>query len=231
MFLLAVDTSNLSGSVACLKDQKLLSEVHWVAKSSHSSILPLQVQEVLEKSQLKLSQIEAFAVTIGPGSFTGIRIGLAFVKGLAFSQNKKVVGVSSLLALVEGAKEEGVFCPLIDARREEVYGAVYEKKNGEHRLILEEEAASPLKFFEKVKKQIHSPLYFLGSGARRYEKEIQEIFKEQAIFLKESFDSISATAVGSLGFANLSQAEAGGVHLYPHYLRASEAERKLSLPI
>src|SRR5215467_14613571 len=106
MILLAIDTSGMSGSAAILEDQKILSETFWRAQASHSSELPSQVQKICRDTALSMSQVEAFAVTLGPGSFTGLRVGLAFVKGLAFSGRKPVAGISTLEALAFAVREE-----------------------------------------------------------------------------------------------------------------------------
>src|SRR3989442_13186250 len=99
MIILSIDTSGSSGSAAILKDGQILSETYWPVQSSHTTELPHQIQKVLELSHLKLPEVGGFDVTIGPGSFTGIRVGLAFVKGLALLHKKPVMGISSLLAL------------------------------------------------------------------------------------------------------------------------------------
>src|SRR5262245_35102397 len=111
MILLAIDTSGISGSAALLEDQKILSETSWRAQANHSSELPSQVQKIIREAGLSVPQVEAFAVTLGPGSFTGLRVGLAFVKGLAFSGQKPVAGISTLEALAFSVPEEIPLCP------------------------------------------------------------------------------------------------------------------------
>src|SRR5215471_7394953 len=111
MYLLALDTSGASGSIAVLQNDRVLSEVTWTGSASHTAELPIQMQKVLEASGLSLPTMEAFALTIGPGSFTGIRVGLSFVKGLALADLKPVMGVSTLRSLARGAAEEGTLCP------------------------------------------------------------------------------------------------------------------------
>ncbi|MFO1518487.1 MAG: tRNA (adenosine(37)-N6)-threonylcarbamoyltransferase complex dimerization subunit type 1 TsaB [bacterium] len=230
MFLLALDTSGPTGSVAVLKEGALLSEITWEAKSSHTSELPDQVQAVLKKAELDFGRVDGIAVTLGPGSFTGLRIGLAFVKGLAQAEKKPVIGVSTLWALARAVSGEGPIVPLLSAKRDEIYGAAFEPAPAGLSLLLEERAASPEAFLEDLKgciPTLKGPLRFLGSGARYYEKEIRSTFPE-AEFLPVSYDAVQARRVGEIGFEGFKAGRfsRGGVDLVPQYLRASEAELK-----
>jgi tRNA threonylcarbamoyladenosine biosynthesis protein TsaB len=229
MILLALDTSGISGSAAILEDQDVLSETSWRAQASHSSELPQRVQKICREADLSIDQVEAFAVTIGPGSFTGLRVGLAFVKGLAFSRQKPVAGVSSLQALAVSADRDGAICPLLDARRDEIYGALFERKKEVLIPLLNGRAQDPQSFLKEVKgvlEKISKPIVFLGSGAHRYHEQIREIIGFNQLILDEKFDSILPSAVGRLGFRLIQQGlfSKGGVDLMPDYLRASEAE-------
>ena len=138
MLILALDTSGPTGSAAILDEENVLSETNWIASSSHTTELPSRVEKILKECGLKISQIEAYGVTIGPGSFTGIRVGLAFVKGLALAGQKPVMGISTLRSLALTVPEDGFISPWLDARREEVYGALFERKKDELKMIVEE---------------------------------------------------------------------------------------------
>lgn len=231
MFLLALDTSGASGSVAVLENDRILSEVSWTGSASHTVELPNQMQKVLEASGLSLSKMEAFALTIGPGSFTGIRVGLSFVKGLALAGLKPVMGVSTLRSLSRGVAEEGFLCPWIDARREEIYGALFEKRGGKIHPILGERATPPEPFLEEIitKRKPSSRLHFLGSGAQKYKEKILNKIDANHLFLNGKYDSIRAGSVGLEGYELFlnGKVSKGGIDLHPQYLRASEAELKI----
>jgi len=130
MKILAIDTSTVQGSVAILAGEKIFEE-NYLADSSHAETLLQVVEKVLSKARLKIKDIEGIAVGIGPGSFTGLRIGLATAKGIAFANQIPIVGISSLRAIAEhviasGAKQSSeLIVPVINAKRGEIYAAAY----------------------------------------------------------------------------------------------------------
>ncbi len=127
MRILAIDTSTLVGSVALVRDGELISEWSASVRASHGETLLPAVQRLLEAANTPLSEIDVFAVGIGPGSFTGVRIGVATVKGLALAESKPIVGITSLRVLARGlVGGGGLRVPVIDAHKGEVYCAAYE---------------------------------------------------------------------------------------------------------
>jgi tRNA threonylcarbamoyladenosine biosynthesis protein TsaB len=232
LYLLALDTTGITGSIALLNDDELLIERSWQADKSHTSELAEQTLQVCRATKIPLNKIDAFAVTVGPGSFTGIRIGLAFVKGLALSQKKPVVGVSSLKALARGVAEEGFLSPWIDARRGEIYGALFEKRVGSFLPILEERATTPEVFLKEIltrRGDPSQPLHFMGTGAESYREKILEIINSNTLFFINKNESIKASVVGKEGFQILKEGRfsKGGIDLEPRYLRVSEAELQI----
>lgn len=230
MLTLAFDTSQTTGSVALLEGQRLLACRSWKALASHSSAIAAQTQSVLEDFRLNADQIDLFAVSLGPGSFTGIRVGLSFVKGLALLHQKPVVGISTLSCLAnQMEKRESLICPMLDARRNEIYGALYHISPQTDVLpLLEERAQSPDLFLKEIKrssKQFPSVL-FLGSGARKYRLLIEEKLGLPSEFAAEQEDEIRAETVGRLALPRYRSGDysRGGIELVPNYLRASEAE-------
>lgn len=231
MFLLALDTSGPSGSVAVLRDEKILFEKNWMPANSLTVELPAKIEESLQETRLTLEQIEGFALTLGPGSFTGLRVGLGLVKGMAFSERKPVMGISSLEALAFPIHDFQGLVPMIDARRNEIYGAFFGYSRGEMETLLHERAEDPRDFLMEVKKKWHpqkEKLAFFGSGLRVYRERVEEIFSAEAVFLPEDFDKVRASSVGLLGLkacrkGNFSK---GAQDLLPRYLRASEPEIK-----
>jgi len=229
--LLALDTTGVSGSIAVLKDGRLLSEKSWRSDKSHTSELPHQALQICQAAKVALNEIEVFGLSIGPGSFTGIRIGLAFVKGLALGRQKTVVGVSSLMALALGVEEEGLISPWIDARRGEIYGALFQKRGEEMTPLMAERATTPKAFLEEMVQQMNpaSTPYFLGSGAQVYREKIHSIIGSNVLFLNDKNSYIRASIVGREAWKRFKSGggDLGGVALLPQYLRASEAETKL----
>jgi len=127
MRILAIDTSTLVGSMALVRDGELVSEWSASVRASHGETLLPAVQRLLSAASTSLHDIDAFAVGIGPGSFTGVRIGVATVKGLALAEGKPIVGVTSLRVLARGLSGgAGLRVPVVDAHKGEVYCAAYE---------------------------------------------------------------------------------------------------------
>ena len=130
MKILALDTGQKSCSVAILEDEKTLLEMCDNRGMTHSHTVLEMIRQLLQRSGLSLSEMEAFALTVGPGSFTGLRIGISAVKGLVFDSKQPILPVSSLEALAENVGYEGMILPVMDARAGRVFAAVFERKEG-----------------------------------------------------------------------------------------------------
>lgn len=223
MRLLAVDTSTLSCGVAVADGEGLLSESLFTSRQTHSRHLLGMVEETLSRSGLALSDLDGFAVTRGPGSFTGLRIGMSVVKGLAEVAGKPVAGISTLAALARGAVLAGKpTLAMLDARKGEVYAALYAPDGAE---LFSPEAVSP----EGLLERIHGEVLCIGTGAVAYAEAIKETLGERAVFAPE-YNTIRPSVVASLAFEAFQQgggAEAGA--LTPLYLRKSDAEIALEL--
>ena len=222
MKILAVDTATKSCSVAVIDGDSLLAESTTFNDQTHSRHLLNIIDTVMGKAGLKITQLDGFAVSIGPGSFTGLRIGISSIKGLAFSLNKPVVGVSSLEALAFQCRQNPyLICPLIDARKQEVYFCRFRYKKGE--LIKEgpERVASPA----EAVRGIREPCVFVGTGAKLYQELILTELGDLAHFVAESQHPIQASAVAWLSLPRFKRQETDDVHLLvPHYIRKSDAE-------
>ncbi len=227
MKVLSLDTSSNLGSLALLENENLLMEISWEEASSHTALLPIQFQEILKQTKTTLEDIDLFAVAKGPGSFTGIRIGMAFMKGLTLLNEKPVFGVSTLEAMANTVEGESWICPLIDARRSQIFGALYQQEEKQKVLQIEEQAEFPLLFLKKLKKLPlldEDSLIFLGSGAQKYEKEIQGEFGDSAKRISKKIPL--ASWVAHLAFQAVQQNVVfrASLDLLPHYLRSSAAE-------
>jgi tRNA threonylcarbamoyladenosine biosynthesis protein TsaB len=228
MKTLALDTSGPSESVALLKNGKVLGEIFHATTPSHSESLLPSIQSILEKCGLTLGDIDLFAVTVGPGSFTGLRIGISTVKAFAKLHQKPVAPVSTLLALAEPyLRGHKVILPCMDARLGEVYAAAYQlSENSQNILTLMEPRSMPLETFIELAKKFPQEKLLVGSASQVYPELHHRI---QALRIEDSNSrGVKATVVGRLGELLHAQGRAvQGEQLEAQYLRVSEAENRL----
>lgn len=167
MKLLAIDTSTDFLSLAIMDKDKMIGRLHREAARNHSRLLVPMIDRMLKKAKLGLKDIDGFCISIGPGSFTGLRIGVATVKGLAYSLKKRIIVVPTLDAIAENAKGfNGVIVPVLDARKNKVYAAIYKSDGAQIKRIskyLLVPAADLLKKIRKTKDKI----LFLGDGMQQ----------------------------------------------------------------
>lgn len=225
MLILALDTTTATGSVALLEEAKLLGEINTFSGTSHSVRLLRSVEELLRLHARSIKDIEAFAVAVGPGSFTGIRIGLSTIKALALASGRPVAPVSTLEALAFKLRDlpARLVCPLLDAKKGEIFAALFEFRRPRREELIPQGAYKPDEFFARLPG--HRVVSFIGNGA--------EVFKEKAIaYLKDKarFPSRSpfiGAEVGQLGYALLKSGRGQSGHeLEPLYFRRSQAEEK-----
>ena len=227
MRLLAVDTSTLSCGVAVLGEDGLVSEGLFSSKRTHSRHLLGMIEETLARAELTVMDLDGFAVTRGPGSFTGLRIGMSVIKGLAEVSEKPVVGVSSLACLAQGALLAGKpVLSMLDARKGEVYAALYapDGKGGVTEM-LSPEAIAP----EVLLARMEGDLLCVGTGAVAYASQIKAMLGVHAHFAPE-YDTIRPHVVASMALEAFKQGEEMTPEaLTPLYLRKSDAEIALAL--
>ncbi len=224
MKLLAVETSTLMGSVAVVDGDRLLCEVTLQVSETHSSQIMPVVEYVLGTAGLEVAQLDGFAVALGPGSFTGLRIGMATVKGLAVASSKPIVGVSTLEAMAwEFPHCPVLICPLIDARMKEVYGAFFRSKDGEP-ARQSEDTVLPV---SELLRDVREPTLLFGSGAQRYRAKIQELLGPLARFAGPEIEGARASRVGFLAHRRFVRGEVDNLDsLEPLYIRESLAVAK-----
>jgi tRNA threonylcarbamoyladenosine biosynthesis protein TsaB len=228
MNILAVDTATRSISVAVSKDEDLLAEVLSSGGQTHSSHLMGLVETTLAMARTDLAAIDGFAVTRGPGSFTGLRIGISTMKGLAEALRKPLVGVSCLktLAFQAGPCAQMV-CSMIDARRGELYFAVYHHAEGELIEVVPESVGPPSAVMEKAV----LPCLFIGNGAALYQTLLMQGLGPMASFAWTSQNMIRAAAVAQLSLLSFQNGQTDDVeHFGPLYLRPSDAQVKVKNP-
>lgn len=223
MKVLALETATVTGSIAILDDQTgLIGEVRTDVKIVHAERLMPSIEWLLDTSRIPIEEIDAFAVSIGPGSFTGLRIGLSTAKGFAYATGKPLVPVPTLDAFARTLPFcTHIICPLLDARKNEVYAALYKWEEGLLKKILPETAIHP----ETLVKEINGPVVFMGDGARKYRKLITDVLKDKAVFAPPSRMSPSASTIAEIAIEKIRQGiDTDPVSLTPLYIRKSEAE-------
>jgi tRNA threonylcarbamoyladenosine biosynthesis protein TsaB len=229
MKILAIETSTMLGGVALMDDSSgLIAEVRLNVKSTHSERLMTEIDHVLQQSGIKISDIDVFAVAIGPGSFTGLRIGLSTVKGFSYATGKPIVSVPTLEALAWNFPYcIYPVCTMLDARKKEVYTALFKwDKEGFLRLI-DEMSIKVDRLLEQMMPYIHGKVVFTGEGALLYRDTIIEVMGEKAIFAPPEKMIPSPANVASIGIRKATKEEfSEPVSLIPFYIRRSEAEIK-----
>jgi tRNA threonylcarbamoyladenosine biosynthesis protein TsaB len=227
MKILALDSSGLVASVAVVEDDNLLGEYTVNYKKTHSQTLLPMLDEVARMIELDLNTIDLIAVSAGPGSFTGLRIGSATAKGIGLALDKKIVAVPTVDALAYNLwGVEDVICPIMDARRQQVYTGLYTFENGHMTCILPQCAIS----IEEIVARINNhgkKVIFLGDGVPVFSEYISENLNVPYEFSPAHKNRQRAACVAVLGayLNELGQSEEAGEHK-PDYLRLSQAERE-----
>ena len=226
MLILAFETSAKAASVALLDDSKLLGESYQNTGLTHSQTLMVMAQDLLKQCGKTVADVTAVAVAEGPGSFTGVRIGVAAAKGLAWGGEIPCYGVSTLEAMAAhlGAWQ-GWVCPCMDARRNQVYNALFYVNQG----ILQRRSpdrAIALKGLAEELKNCEEPVFLVGDGAKLcYNTLLEEV--PNLVLPPEHRLHQRATGVALLAAEKIAAGEAGdGNALTPNYLRLSQAERE-----
>lgn len=221
MLILGIDTSTNVGSVAIYSDTKgTLGEISVNINKTHSENIMVMIDELFKLTNTTINDIDKIAVSIGPGSFTGIRIGVAVAKGLASATNCKIVGVNELDIIAgNSTSNECEICSIIDARKERGYYCTFKYENGILKQ-LEDYKVGELREFLETRKEIRT--VYLGDGAINYKNLISNIVGENGLFAPKSLNLPRASVVAELGIN-------GEDNLYtmePIYLSKSQAERE-----
>lgn len=227
MKILALDSSGLVASVAVVEDDNLLGEYTINYKKTHSQTLLPMLDQVASMIDLDMKTLDAIAVSAGPGSFTGLRIGSATAKGLGLALNKPIVSVPTVDGLAMNLWGiEGQICPLMDARRQQTYTGLYEFHQGKL-ITLQEQCCVKI---EEIVDQINrsgKPTTFIGDGANVFRPYIEEHLTVPYAFAPANNNKQRAASVAVLAMELLKEgkAESAADHK-PEYLRVSQAERE-----
>jgi tRNA threonylcarbamoyladenosine biosynthesis protein TsaB len=240
MIILGIDTATTAASAAIVEDERLVTEETGDGfqgrgngttphRGNHAEILLPLIDKLLETAGLRLTDLSALAVAIGPGSFTGLRIGLSTVKGLAYGSETPVVSVPTLAAVAARVNDgDGFICSFLDARKKEVYAALFYRRGKTLERVSDDVAATPENVVEAVRRLTRGePCHFIGDGARTYASTVKESFGESGrLTIGDNYPTV-ASAVAFLAEEKLLRQERDPVGpLVPLYLRPSEAELK-----
>jgi tRNA threonylcarbamoyladenosine biosynthesis protein TsaB len=224
--ILAFETSAKAASVALLQDGKLLGESYQNTGLTHSQTLMVMAQDMLNQCGLSVNDLDSVAVAAGPGSFTGVRIGVAAAKGLAWGGEKPCYGVSTLesMALALGAFQ-GTVCPVMDARRSQVYNALFAAENGALSRLREDRAIA----LEELAQELQTapqPIFLVGDGSELTYRTLKDrvpglvLPPEHRMHQRASGVALAAMAAAARG------ASGDAAALQPNYLRPTQAERE-----
>ena len=233
MNLLAIESSGQVASAAIIKDDSLIAEYTLNNGLTHSQTLLPMIEEIMKSSKLEKESLDAIAISKGPGSFTGLRIGSATAKGLGLALNIPLAEVSTLLGLAYNLREcsDRLVCPIIDSRRREVYGAIYsftwENDSYACHCVLPD-AAMTLEAFIEKQNEMGRPCVFTGDAVNAYGDYIKEKITCDYIFASGHNLLVNAASVAMAGADMYREGRLVNADDHsPEYLRLSQAEREL----
>ena len=222
MLMLAFESSAKPASVALLRDGGLIAQYSQYTSLTHSRTLLPMAEALLKNCDIGLGEIDLYAVAHGPGSFTGIRIGVSTVKGLAWASGKPCTGVSTLEAMAwNGVSRGGTICPVMDARRSQVYNALFEIKDGKPERLCDDRPISLQELAAEIR-SMSSPVFITGDGSA----VTAEFLSTAGIPFDLATDNLIWQNAWGVGMAALGREPGDADSLKPVYLRLSQAERE-----
>ena len=224
MLILALDSTAIVASVALCRDDKPIASFTVKNGNTHSETLLPMVEAVLKSANVSIADIDLFACSVGPGSFTGVRIGTATIKGLAFGQNKNCLGVSTLEALAQNLVPfDGIICPVMNARRGQVYNALFRYENGTLHRLCEDRALSVADLAAELA-EIGGPFALCGDGVTEFRRLAPN---SAPVCVSALLEDQSAISVAKVALRRANAGESGtDAELVPVYLRLPQAERE-----
>ena len=222
MLTLAFESSAKAASVALCEDGRLISQVIQCSGLTHSRTLLPMAEDLLKNAETEMKQIDCFAVAQGPGSFTGIRIGIATVKGLAWAADKPCIGVSTLAAMAwNGVAAGGLICAVMDARRSEVYNALFRIEDGRPVRLCPDRAISLSALTEELRERGEAP-FLVGDGTEL----ASAFFREQHLDHRVPPENVRWQNAWGVAMEAAGKKLCTSQELLPVYLRLSQAERE-----
>lgn len=224
MIVLSMDSSSLVTTVALLRDEHVLGEFTINFKREHSVILMEKVEELLKDCEVDINDVDGFVVSKGPGSFTGLRIGMATVKGLSMGSNKPYISISSLDALAYSLiNYDGLICPIMDALRDSVFTCIYKNVDEKLTKVIDYSALSLEELAAELKDK---DVIFVGDGVYKHKDYLKENLPK-AIFAPNHLNIIKASSLGELGMMQLKDGIHDDMNSAPVYLKKPQAVREL----
>lgn len=213
MKVLGIDTSTRTTAIGLIEDDEVLAEYNLRGRVSHSESVTDMIEEIFKKFEFSLDDIDLIAVGIGPGSFTGLRIGITIAKVLAFSLDKDLIGVSSLVA--NGMSDYGKVAAIVDARRGNVYGSIID--NDKDPEVLFEDSLLP---FERFKEELdkYDEVTLVGLDAEKFLEELPQA----KLSKNKGMKGTNIARLGLIEYKNKGPVDVFG--LVPNYLKLSQAE-------
>ncbi|SER74068.1 tRNA (adenosine(37)-N6)-threonylcarbamoyltransferase complex dimerization subunit type 1 TsaB [Lachnobacterium bovis] len=227
MKLLAIDSSGVVASVAVVDEDKVLAEYTINNKKTHSQTLLPMIDEIVKMLELDLEEIDAIAISEGPGSFTGLRIGSATAKGMGLALGKRIVEVPTVDALAWNVwPTSSLICPLMDARRQQTYTGLYKRKDNDIEVVKAQCVVKIEEIVEQIN-ELGQEVIFLGDGVKVFKEYIKENVKVPFMFAPVSINEQRASSVACLGMKLIKEGKTCSASEHkPNYLRLSQAERE-----
>lgn len=221
-----IDTCCMAATAALMNEKIMVAQTVINQNKTHSQIMMPQIENMFRAAEVDPKAVDAFAAAVGPGSFTGVRIGVATAKALAQAAGKPCVAVSTLEALAYGSKFfDGIVAPILDARRDQVYNALFQGGKSLDRLC--EDRALALEYLLAELKAMNKKVLFMGDATLVFEEKIKEELGDCAYFAPKMTNLNLAGAVAEIGLEKLEKNETVTYgEMIPQYVRLSQAERE-----
>ena len=226
MMILAIDTSTIATSAAVMDENKLCGEFMTDLKLKHSEKLMFLIDGLLDNLRMSINDIDVFACGRGPGSFTGLRIAAAAVKGLAQPDNKPIIGVSSLAAcaFAQTSRENECIIPIFDAQREEVYTGVYTHDRTGFACVIPDCIRNAEEYFTSLREK-GGKYIFCGDGVLKYREEIIKKLEENAAFSGNELLMPRASMIAALALRQYNEGQYDNYETFmPEYIRGADAQ-------
>ncbi len=227
MRVFGIDTCCMAATAAIVDERIMVAQTVVNKNKTHSQMMMPLVEQMFEAAELQAADMDAFAAAVGPGSFTGVRIGVATAKAMAQAANKPCIEVSTLEALAFSSKFfDGIVCPILDARRDQVYNALFRGgRNGLQRLC-PDRALSLDELLDELG-NMGGDVLFMGDGTLVFEEKIRSVLGDRALFAPRLLNMNLGGAVAEIGIEKLKNGDTVEYgKLVPSYVRLSQAERE-----
>ncbi len=226
MKILSIESASVTASCAVAEDENILGEYTLRHKKTHSEKLMPLIEELMKELELKMDDIDVIAVSEGPGSYTGLRIGAAIAKSLAFAADIKIVSVPTIKSLAANVFDlDKLIVPIMDAKAERIYTGIHKWENGECKEVLEQFPCNIDDLIE-ILNNYKEPVIFNGDGSVNYREKIEKNLNRKAYFAPEIFNYLKASSLSLIAYKMAVDGKLIPANDFkPQYLRLSQAER------